>query len=150
MFHIEIQFANGENEALESLCQRIATATLTQQGVTDEAALTILITDDDELHRLNQTYRGEDKPTDVLSFEDGTLWPDGKLYLGDIAISYDTAERQAHAGGHALADEMALLTAHGVLHLLGHDHAQPDEKGAMWRAQGEILGQFGIDVQPAE
>lgn len=149
-FHIEIQSTKGEVEKLEQLCQRIAAATLTQQGINDDAALTILITDDDELRRLNQTYRKEDKPTDVLSFEDGSRWPDGKLYLGDIAISYDTAERQAQAGGHPLLDEIALLTAHGVLHLLGHDHAEPEEKAVMWQAQGDVLGQFGINVQPTE
>ena len=149
-FHIELQIDQGEPATLEPLIHKIAVATLKQQQVTAEAVLTILITDDEELQTLNKTYRNEDKPTDVLSFEDGTEWPDGKLYLGDIAISHQMAERQAAQGGHKLLDEVALLTAHGVLHLLGHDHAEPEEKAIMWQAQGAVLAQFGINVSPAE
>ncbi len=149
-YHIEQQITLGDAAALEPLITKIATATLKQQQITAEAVLTILITDDAQLQQLNSSYRGEDKPTDVLSFEDGTTWPDGKLYLGDIAISHETAERQAQAGQHSLDDEMALLIAHGVLHLLGHDHGDPEEKAAMWQAQGDVLEQFGITVQPTE
>ncbi len=149
-FHIELQIDQGEPATLEPLIHKIAVATLKQQRVTAEAVLTILITNDEELQTLNKTYRNEDKPTDVLSFEDGTEWPDGKLYLGDIAISHQMAERQAAQGGHMLLDEVALLTAHGVLHLLGHDHAEPEEKAIMWQAQGAVLAQFGIHVSPAE
>ena len=149
-FEIELQLNFGDEDVLGPHLTKIAKATLTQQQVNSAAVLTILVTDDAQLHELNRTYRKEDKPTDVLSFEDGTVWPDGKTYLGDIAISYETADRQATAGGHSLLDEMALLTAHGVLHLLGHDHGEPDEKAVMWQAQDEILGEFGITVRPVE
>ena len=149
-FHIEFQFAKGDEATLAPWLEKFATATLVHQSIEREAVLTILISDDEQLRELNANYRGEDKPTDVLSFEDGSHWPDGRLYLGDIAISLDTAEHQANSGGHAINDELALLTVHGVLHLLGHDHLETDEKERMWQAQGEILGSFGVTVQPTE
>ena len=144
-FQIELQLSQDEPTLeLETFLPKIAIATLTQQHVDSDAVLTIMVTDDAELQQLNRDYRNEDKPTDVLSFEDGSIWPDGNRYLGDIAISLETAGRQAKQAGHALTDEMALLTAHGVLHLLGHDHAEEGEKAAMWQAQNEILRGLGI------
>lgn len=147
-FQIELQFKQRDGDAArwETLLTDAAKATLTQQRVDGDVLLTILVTDDAELHQLNRDYRDEDKPTDVLSFEDGTVWPDGNRYLGDIAISLETAARQAAQRGHALTDEMGLLTVHGVLHLLGHDHAEPEEKAAMWGAQADILHTMGISV----
>ncbi|MEM8857408.1 MAG: rRNA maturation RNase YbeY [Chloroflexota bacterium] len=142
-YQIETQINSGDASVLAPLIENIAQSTLSQQSVTDQASLTIMVSDDATLHDLNKTYRHEDKPTDVLSFEDGTVWPDGTLYLGDIAISLETAERQANKGGHDLQAEMALLTAHGVLHLLGHDHAKSDEKAKMWDAQAQILKSAG-------
>lgn len=115
--------------------------TLAQQNVLPPASLTILFTDDDQLQALNRDYRGYDQTTDVLSFADGTILPDVGRYLGDIAISVPQAQRQAEAGGHALLAELRLLVVHGVLHLLGHDHADPEEQAQMWQAQAEILGQ---------
>ena len=107
------------------------------------ATLTLLLTDDEQLQTLNRSYRGYDEVTDVLSFEDGSEIPGVGLYLGDIAISVAQAERQAaQQEGQTLLDELRLLTVHGVLHLLGHDHAEADEKARMWAAQDEVLGQF--------
>lgn len=147
-FQVEFQ-VNQVDEATpqwEVLLTKVAVATLKQQQVDEDCILTILVSDDAELHRLNRDYRDEDKPTDVLSFEDGSMWPDGNRYLGDIAISIETAERQAVEAGHELSDEMVLLTVHGVLHLLGHDHAEPDEKAEMWSAQAEVLTLLGISM----
>ena len=129
--------ANGDLDALETAAQ----ATLNQQGISPPAALTIMLTDDVQLQQLNRDYRGYDKPTDVLSFESGEEMPGVGLYLGDIAISVETAVRQAAVAGHPPLRELRLLTIHGVLHLLGHDHAEEDEKQVMWAAQNKILNQ---------
>lgn len=142
-YQIEVQINLGDEGELAPLITHIAQAVLNHQRVPAAATLTVMVSDDANLHKLNKMYRDEDKPTDVLSFEDGTTWPDGTLYLGDIAISLETAERQAEKGNHPLAAEVALLTAHGVLHLLGHDHAQPVQKNTMWTAQAEVLQAAG-------
>ncbi|MGH2523455.1 MAG: rRNA maturation RNase YbeY, partial [Anaerolineales bacterium] len=83
---------------------------------------------------------GHDYPTDVLSFPSEETDPEtGMRYFGDIAISFPHAHAQAAAGGHPVAAELQLLVVHGVLHLLGHDHAKRAEKARMWAAQAEIL-----------
>jgi len=120
--------------------RRVARAALEQQRAPGPAALTLAIADDRALHQLNREFLGQDHPTDVLSFPEGDTDPDtGRRYLGDIVISLPTARRQARAARHALEAELQLLVAHGVLHLLGHDHARPREKARMWKAQDEIL-----------
>ncbi len=65
--------------------------------------------------------------------------PEAQNYLGDVVISFPTAERQAAAVGHSVAEELCLLTVHGVLHLLGYDHASPEEEADMWARQSQIL-----------
>ncbi|MEM9774366.1 MAG: rRNA maturation RNase YbeY [Chloroflexota bacterium] len=144
-YQIELQLNLGDKDDLSPVITDVAKAVLIHQSVASPATLTVMVSDDANLHELNRMYRNEDKPTDVLSFEDGTTWPDGTLYLGDIAISLETAERQAKKGGHALQDEVALLTAHGVLHLLGHDHAEAVEKNKMWAAQAKALQSAGFN-----
>lgn len=109
------------------------------------------MSDDAQLNELNRQFRGVDAPTDVLSFEDGEIDPDsGRPYLGDVIISVSRAEAQAAAGGHALVDELQLLTIHGVLHLLGYDHADDAEKVQMWEFQTRILTELGCAARPAE
>jgi probable rRNA maturation factor len=114
-----------------------------------EAELSILLTDDKTIAKLNRDYRKKDRPTDVLSFHfdstglNSTL--DAGWLLGDIVISLDTAERQALGRKRPLEEELRWLLAHGVLHLIGYDHAEPEEKRVMvlWtrklvRAAGDI------------
>jgi probable rRNA maturation factor len=74
------------------------------------------------IRTLNRKWMKKDKPTDVLSFPLGDKAPDGKYYLGDIAIAVPVAARQARAKGHSLDRELRLLAIHGFLHLLGYDH----------------------------
>ena len=103
-----------------------------------------MCSDDAELQRLNAMYRHKDRPTDVLSFpqwdatEHGVLRPKMlggvPAVLGDIAISYDTAARQAHSIGHSLDAELQRLLVHGVLHLLGHDHEDNGPQARRMRA----------------
>jgi probable rRNA maturation factor len=80
----------------------------------------ILLTSDATLRQLNKTFRGKDKPTDVLSFPAPTQF--AKKHVGDLAISLETAARQATAYGHTLRDEVRILLLHGLLHLSGEDH----------------------------
>lgn len=131
-----------------NLLAQAAEETLHQQGAESEAEITILISDDDHLQELNRQFLGIDAPTDVLSFPagEGETDPDADIpYLGDIVISLPAAQVQAIAGDHSLASEMQLLVVHGVLHLLGHDHAVEEEKAIMWAAQAEVLQSLGID-----
>jgi probable rRNA maturation factor len=129
----------------EHLLERAAQAAVEHQGEPSESELSILLTDDARLQALNQKYLGIDAPTDVLSFPAAETDPEtGARYLGDILISVPRAQAQAEAAGHPLEVEVQLLVVHGVLHLLGHDHAQSDEKARMWKAQAEILERLGL------
>ena len=98
-------------------------------------SLTIVVTGDAALRRLNRDFAGVDAPTDVLSFEYG----DPGEYLGDVIISAPRARAQAKRGGHPFIDEMRLLAIHGVLHLLGYDHDTPGRKKRMWAVQAKAL-----------
>jgi probable rRNA maturation factor len=114
--------------------------------VTRPAELSILLTGDGPVRELNRQYLGIDAPTDVLSFSqregDAFAIPDGETpHLGDIIISVDTATQQANDAGIPLQDELAHLLVHGVLHLVGYDHASPDEEAEMRRHEDAILGE---------
>lgn len=122
-------------------------ATLNQEVVEAAVSLTLLLTSDAQLQQLSRDFLGIDRPTDVLSFPDGDMLPGMEsVYLGDVAISVETAQRQAAARGHTLEGELQLLAVHGLLHLLGYDHAEPDEKETMWAAQAGILSTLGTAV----
>lgn len=127
-------------------------AALAQPGQVD-VEMTIVVTGDQTLRALNRQYRGVDAPTDVLAFAGETGGetpfvhaPGQPPYLGDVLISFPRAEAQAQAGGHPLSAELQLLVVHGVLHLLGHDHATPAQKRKMWAAQAEILRLVGAPL----
>lgn len=141
--HVDKRYAKLR---LPSLLRRTAETALAQQTTNPEAEITIVIAGDKELRSLNQKYLGEDHTTDVLSFPSGA----DQGYLGDIAISLPRARAQAAAGGHALAHELQLLTVHGILHLLGYDHADARQKERMWAAQRKILAQLGVSIAPTE
>lgn len=104
--------------------------------------LSVALIDDAEMHALNRDWRGKDKPTDVLAFalregEDADVHAD---VLGDVVISLDTAARQAAARGASTADEVRVLLAHGILHLLGYDHERsPAEARRMFARQRALL-----------
>ena len=127
------------------LLERAARAALEHQSADPDADLSIVLTDDDQLHELNRNYLGIDAPTDVLSFPASVTDPEtGACYLGDVIISIPRAAEQAKAAGHDLQSEVQLLVVHGVLHLLGHDHAEAEEKDRMWIAQTEVLERLGL------
>jgi probable rRNA maturation factor len=111
----------------------------------DEFDLTVFLTDNEQIKGLNLTWMGQDGPTDVLSFPSDELEIDtGHPYLGDIIISVEKALEQADIGGHKLEEECQLLVVHGVLHLLGLDHANEEEKREMWDHQQQILEKLGL------
>lgn len=135
-----------------SVVERAALAALEHQGAASDSNLTIVIGDDDLLQRLNLQYMGIDAPTDVLAFPAGYTDPDSGLpYLGDVLISYSRCQEQAAGAGHPVAAELQLLAVHGVLHLLGYDHLEQEEKARMWSAQAETLSELGLSINaPAD
>ncbi len=148
MIVVRIDEPFGEQVDPEAL-RRAAQAVLAHQQVPSPAALTLWVSDDATLRQWNRRFRGVDAPTDVLSFPAGERDPDsGAVYLGDVLISYPRAAAQARAGGHSVADELTLLVVHGVLHLLGYDHATPEEKARMWAAQGAVLRALACPLDP--
>ena len=100
--------------------------------------VSLVLAGDGLLRRLNRDYRGQDRPTDVLSFPGGG----GEAGLGDVVISVETAERNARAGGRTLPQELDVLALHGFLHVLGHDHETDD--GAMDRLEGRLRKRLGL------
>jgi probable rRNA maturation factor len=125
--------------------EKAALAALRHQSAPQDADLTIVLTDDAQLHELNRQWMGIDAPTDVLSFPSEETDPEtGSPYLGDVLISVPRATLQAAAAGHSAEAETQLLVIHGILHLMGHDHAEADEKARMWTAQAEILETLGL------
>jgi len=107
--------------------------------------LTLRLVDLATITVLNKQWMGKDAPTDVLSFPMDELTPgrddedSPEGYLGDIALCPQVAEQQAPAAGHSTQDEINLLTVHGILHLLGYDHAEPSEHKEMFGIQGRLL-----------
>jgi probable rRNA maturation factor len=99
----------------------------------------LIIVDDKKIQELNLEHRGQDKPTDVLSFP---LSNDFSDFIGSVVISYETANRAAQELGHGLQDEMSLLFIHGLLHLLGFDHEIDD--GQMRTRESELVSLFGL------
>ena len=134
---------DGSSLVDETLLDHAAQATLDYAGAPAGAGLSLVLTDDAQLRQLNRQYLGINSPTDVFSFPAGETDPETDLlYLGDVVISYQRAQAQAAAGGHPVEDELQLLVVHGVLHLLGYDHAEETEKAKMW-ATITILSQLG-------
>jgi len=106
------------------------------------AGLSVMLADDRAVRALNARWRGQDKPTNVLSFP--AVSTRGNGMLGDIAIAYETTAREAQAEGKLFTDHLAHLAVHGFLHLLGYDHASDDEAESMERLERVILAQLGI------
>ncbi len=134
-------------DALEQLVAHV----LHGENVVEPAEVSIWITTEEELHRLNRDYRNKDSSTDVLSFggegEDDTTFvgaPDQPRYLGDLAVSFAHVVGQAKEYGHSQQRELSYLVTHGLLHLLGYDHEQPDEAQHMRGREEVLLGALGI------
>ena len=132
----------------EAAIQRLAVYALDQLHVHPDAELAIVFVDEAAMEQLHVQWMDEPGPTDVLSFpldelrpgSDDELTPAG--LLGDIVLCPQVAAPQARTAGHSTQDELNLLTAHGILHLLGFDHAEPEEEKEMFGIQREILAGF--------
>jgi probable rRNA maturation factor len=143
MINIEI-IPDFRRMFMPGILETAARAALLQQSAPD-SDLTVVLTGDSQIQALDHDFLGKDTPTDVLSFPASEIDPEtGRRYLGDIIISVPRAEAQSIAAGHSLEAELSLLVIHGVLHLLGHDHAEQEEKNRMWAAQSETLTRLGI------
>jgi len=110
-----------------------------KKEVDSDKEVSVALVDDSYIHGLNHRYRGKDQPTDVLSFPQ-----DDKFLLGDIIISLETAQRQAEEYNHSFAREVGFLTVHGMLHLLGYDHYDGEERRIMRKKEEEILVELGL------
>ncbi len=114
----------------------------------DKISIVVLLTNDAEVKALNAQYRGKNKPTNVLSFPDGSEEMDTQrkaiTNLGDIAMAYETIAREASEQDKALKHHISHLAVHGTLHLLGYDHEQEAEAEAMEQLEIAILARMGI------
>lgn len=161
---IDFENESGRDLGLElyEVAEEVISCALDYMECPYEAQVNLLITDNEEIHKMNLEHRRIDRPTDVLSFpmvaydtpgdfgileEDGMdcFEPDsGELMLGDIVISADKVLEQAEEYGHSVKREYAFLIAHSMLHLMGYDHMTPPEAEEMERLQEEILNQLNI------
>lgn len=129
-----------------SAAERAAQNALRMHGLPGDAEISLLLCDNETIRVLNRDWRGKDAVTDVLSFPlldgDSSL-PEGELLLGDIIISLERAGEQAREFGHTLEREFLYLFVHGLLHLLGYDHEDEEERLEMRGVEEEILAAVG-------
>ncbi|MFT4187900.1 MAG: rRNA maturation RNase YbeY [Aeromicrobium sp.] len=136
---------------------RLSRFVLRRMRLHPSTELTVRLVEPDTIAMLNEQWMGKKGPTDVLSFPMDELTPGDQVeegYLGDIALCPQVAAQQAPAAGHETIDEIDLLLAHGILHLLGYDHAEPEEHREMFGLQGRLLLEWqrfllGVDPEDA-
>jgi probable rRNA maturation factor len=139
------------------IVEKAIKATLEEEEVVDEVEVSVSFVDNEEIRRLNKYYRGIDSPTDVLSFplmefeeveeekggESEEEWKE--VYpIGDIVISLEKAKEQAEEYGHSFEREVAYLTVHSMLHLLGYDHEREEERKVMREKEEKIMEKLGL------
>jgi probable rRNA maturation factor len=147
-YSVTVESAVDPRGADVSALRLLAERVMEGEDVGEGTALSVLITSNEEMQRLNNAFLGIDEPTDVLSFPDEAdefvEAADAEPYLGDIAIGMETAVDQAEEHQHSLDAELAHLLVHGILHLCGYDHVTGPEDEARMRAREEhYLGALG-------
>lgn len=161
-----IDFSNEQEQTFDfdflGVAEDVMETVLDQENCPYEAQISLVLTDDDTIHSTNREFRGIDRPTDVLSFpmidfsapadysileqDDSYFHPEsGELLLGDIMISIPRAVEQAREYGHSVKREYAFLIAHSMLHLLGYDHMEDDERLLMEQKQEQALKYLHIE-----
>ncbi|HEY8451094.1 MAG: rRNA maturation RNase YbeY [Micromonosporaceae bacterium] len=143
---VEIVNESGVEVDTEAILA-VARHALAETGVSPLAELSVLLVDEEYMSELNRRWMGGEGPTDVLAFpmdeggvDRGPREDGGEpTLLGDIVLCPEVARRQARAAGHSVRDELELLTVHGVLHLLGYDHVEPEEEREMFTLQDRLL-----------
>lgn len=143
-----IEINNLVNEKVDELndVEKIISLAMKKEDI--DALVSIIIVDNEYIHKINKEYRGKDRETDVISFaledDDSLVLPDGIRVLGDIYISIDKAREQAKLYGHSLKREICFLAVHGFYHLLGYDHMNEEDEKVMFGKQEEVLSDCGI------
>jgi probable rRNA maturation factor len=145
--HIEHEFGDCvDREQVVGLARDVLKA----EGISPPYEISLLFTTSETVRKLNRDYRSVDSFTDVLAFQmlpqhnaspPFILPPDGMAHLGEVIISCPQAMEQAREQGHSIGTELALLVIHGILHLLGYDHEQPEEEGRMRLREAQLLGE---------
>ena len=144
---IEILNESGADVDVKEL-SRLARFVIDRMRVHPQAELCIKLVDEDTIAELNEKWMEKEGPTDVLAFPMDELRPGlvneepEEGVLGDLVLCHAVAKRQARTAGHATADEVDLLTVHGILHLLGYDHAEPEEHREMFGLQARLLAEW--------
>lgn len=146
---IDVTNASSNTTFDIQIAQKAVLATVNAHHIEDYE-VSVLLTDDRHMTELNLEYRGIDAPTDVLAFamregEDSEMML--STILGDVVISLETAERQAITEKHSLEEEVAFLTVHGMLHLLGYDHQTQEEAVVMFKKQNSILQRLQVGIK---
>lgn len=139
-------------EEFEKLFNDVVKESLRYEEFDPECEVSLSIVSNDEIQEINKQFREIDAPTDVLSFplltfeegEQADVNENNEIMLGDIIISIDKAKAQADEYGHGLRRELAFLTAHSMLHLMGYDHMEEEEQTEMFKKQDDILNNLGI------
>ena len=156
---MSVEIANESGVSVdEASIASVARFALTAMRVDPLAELSVLIVDTDSMADLHERWMDLPGPTDVMAFPmdemDGGRRPDavdpGPALLGDVVLCPAFARDQARKAGHSLMDELHLLTVHGVLHLLGYDHAEPDEEREMFALQQKLLTSFRTERAAAK
>ena len=147
-FNILFDIKSAADSLDERRLKSVIETALAVENTAPNSEVSLVITGQEKIQELNRTYLDEDQPTDVLSFsmypatDDKSEFvapPDGLNHLGEIIISLPQAEIQAGEHGHSLDREVAILLVHGVLHLLGYDHAEPEDTKKMQEHEKIIL-----------
>ncbi|MCM3883959.1 rRNA maturation RNase YbeY [Frankia sp. R82] len=147
---------SGATEVDEVRLTALARFVLDAMKVSPLAELSVLLVEEKAMTDLHVRYMGEEGPTDVLSFAQDEAFDaswsesgddDPTLLLGDVVLCPSVAHRQAEQAGHAFERELHLLCTHGILHLLGFDHAEPDEEREMWKIQNRLLSAWDTAVK---
>ena len=158
---LKIYFENNQEKHsihynLKMLIRHTILETLDYEGMENDAEVSVTFVDDEGIRELNKRFRNLDKPTDVLSFplldyegeSEEPFFDELCHNLGDIVISLERAMAQANEFGHSFEREVAFLTAHSMLHLLGYDHELSDEDDADMRTrQNDIMERLGLSVK---
>lgn len=137
MSRIVVQDLTGTHGAYKTLLKKTLALSARRLAIKN-FELSVAIVCDAHIRKLNKTYRGIDKPTDVLSFEQGSIHKN-TFMLGDIAISAETTRRQAKENSRTLKYEFTLLAIHGLLHLIGYDHATVAQEKKMFSLQSTLV-----------
>jgi probable rRNA maturation factor len=152
---VSVFLADEQGEPVDLLHLRhLAELVLSEEGYPDETEVTVLLVSDDEMASYNERFLDRAGPTDVLAFPVEELLPGvvpdhdpsgPPLAIGDVIIAPAYVGRQAEEHENVFSDEMALMVAHGILHLLGYDHVDDDDAELMERREAELLGMVGVE-----